>query len=320
LLLGVTQRMERNENIIDFLDLISNVMEAYTVALFTVENEKENIIKLFSHRSFSKNIDGECRLFSGEGFVSWVHREQKSVLVNHFERSTTTLKFYTSDEEIKSLVAVPLPDRAGVLYVDSKKSYRFTEEREKICRQMSLTALALLRARQEAAEKKVFENMLSLSGEMDILLGRDQSRDVFLREGLEIISKRLELDFTFFVIPDEIVHYCQPGARKGSFIHRAASPDSFSRDGLLGWSIKNRKQIVRENIPPKTKSYVLNKEEFLGNYSNFVGVPLSLAGSTRHGGAGLIKPSGCRWHSLEVETAGHVIQRFYQKWCAQEKK
>jgi hypothetical protein len=311
--------MEENVTIRDFLDLVCNVMEAYTAALFAVENEEEKIIKIFSYRSFSKNIDGECCLSPGEGFVSWVQREQKSVLVNHFERSTTTLKFYKQDEEIKSLLAVPLPEQEGVLYVDSKKSYRFTEEREKICRQMAVTALALIRAEREGAIKRVLDNMLSFSGEMDMLLLREQTREGLLREALEILGRRLDLDFAFFVVPEEIVHYCQQGIRKGSYIHRTSPPVSFSRDGLLGWSIKNGKKIVREKIVPTTKSFVLHKEESLGPFANFVGVPLFLPGAKRKGGVGLIKPAGSCWHALEVETAGNVVQRFFRKWSSMEK-
>jgi hypothetical protein len=311
--------MENKLTIRNFLDLVCNVMEAYTTALFTVENEQEKILKLFSHRSFSKNIDEECRLAPGEGFVSWVHREQKSVLVNHFERSTTTLKFYGQDEEIKSLLAVPLPEQEGVLYVDSKKSYRFTEEREKICRQMAVTALALIRAEKDGAAKMVMDNMLSFSAEMDMLLMRDQSREALLRETMELISRRVDLDFIFFVVPEEIVHYCQQGVRKDSYIHRTSPPSSFSREGLLGWSIKNGKKIVREKIVPSAKSFVLHKEESLGPFANFVGVPLYQATAKRKGGVGLIKPAASNWHSLEVETAGHVVQRFFRKWCAMEK-
>jgi putative methionine-R-sulfoxide reductase with GAF domain len=303
----------------NFLDLVTNVMEAYTAALFNVEAEKEGTLKLFSYRSFSKNIDADCRLLSGEGFVSWVQREQKSVLVNNFDRSTTTLKFYSQDEDIKSLLAVPLPEQEGVLYVDSKKSYRFTEEREKICRQMAFTALALIRARKEGEEKRIMERMLSFSGEMDELLLREQTREELLKEALEIISRWLVLEFAFFVVPEEVVHYCQQAVMKGNYIHRTNPPGSFSEDGLLGWAIRNGKKVVREKIVPKAKSFILNREESLGPFANFVGVPLWLPGSRKKGGVGLIKPAAEKWSKLEIETAGHVVQRFFRQWSAKGK-
>lgn len=305
--------MQESKKLSQYLDVVSNVMEAYTAALFTVADPQDNTLKIFSCRSFSKKIDPACLLAPGEGFVSWVHREQKSVLVKHFDRSTTTLKFYREDEEIKSLLAVPLPDREGVLYVDSKKSYRFTEEREKICHQLATTALALIRSEQEEAEKRVIDNLLGMSDELDELLAREVTREAMLREGLEIVSRRLGLDFAFFVVPDEIVHYCQPGARAGHFIHRSVPPGSFSRDGLLGWSIKNRKKIVRENISG-AKSFVLHREESLGPFANFVGVPLSLPGGKKKGGVGLIRPPAASWHGREVDTAAAVAQRFFRCW------
>ncbi|MDA8163871.1 MAG: hypothetical protein M0017_02395 [Desulfobacteraceae bacterium] len=305
--------MHQSKKLSQYLDVVTNVMEAYTAALFTVADPQEKTLKIFSCRSFSKKIDPSCLLAPGEGFVSWVHREQKSVLVKNFDRSTTTLKFYREDEEIKSLLAVPLPDKEGVLYVDSKKSYRFTEEKEKICHQLAITALALIRGEQEEAEKRVVDNLLGLSDEMDELLGREGAREALLRDGLEIVSRRLGLDFAFFVVPEEVVHYCQPGARAGHYIHRTVPPSSFSRDGLLGWSIKNRKKIVREKISG-AKSFVLNKEESLGPFANFVGVPLSLPGGTKKGGVGLIRPPAATWHAREVDTAAAVAQRFFRVW------
>lgn len=308
-----------NNNVHEFMKLVSNVMEAYTTALFTIKDRKENILAIKSCCTFSKNIDEQSKIHPGEGFVSWVHREQKSVLVSNFERSTTTLKFYKTDEAIKSLLAVPLPDQQGVLYTDSKKSYRFTEEREKICRQMAMTALALLQSETEAAEKVILSGMLSFSGEMDMLLSADQTREALLREGLEIVGRSLGLEYVFFVVPDEIVHYCQRGVRKGQFIHRNSPNGSFSREGLLGWAIKNRKNLVREKIAATQKSYVLSKEESLGPFTNFVGIPLYQLGARRDGGAGLIKPATGRWHPLEVENAGHIMQRFYRKWSSLDK-
>jgi hypothetical protein len=308
--------MQESKKISAFLDMVSNVMEAYTAALFTAADHQEKTLKIFSYRSFSKKIDKECQLAPGEGFVSWVHREQKTVLVKHFNRSTTTLKFYLEDEEIKSLLAVPLPDKEGVLYVDSKKSYLFTEEKEKICHQLAATALALIRGEQVEEEKRILDNLLAFSCEMDGLLARKTNRETLLKEGLEIVSHRLGLYFAFFVVPEDIIHYCQPGIRTGQYIHRASPPSSFSRDGLLGWAIKNRKKIVRKKIPPGAKAFVLNKEESLGPFANFVGVPFYLPGTRKAGGMGLIRPPAAIWHAREVETIAAVAQRFFQLWYA----
>lgn len=296
--------------------MVSNVMEAYTAALFTEEDSREKTLQLFSCRSFSKKIDSESRLAPGEGFVGWVHREQKPVLVKHFDRSTTTLKFYLEDEEIKSLLAVPLPEKKGVLYVDSKKSYRFTEEKEKICHQLATTALALIRGEEAAAEKEILDNLLAFSCEMDELLGRQVTGEVLVGEGMEIVSRRLGLDFAFFVVPEEIVHYCRPGVQADHYIHRTSPPNSFSRDGLLGWAIKNRKKIVRKKIGPGAKAFVLNKEETLGPFANFVGVPLYLPGVRKKGGIGLIRPPAAVWHAREVDTIATVVLRFFRLWCA----
>ena len=48
-----------------------------------------------------------------------------------FDRDTRNLKLYLRDEGIKSFMAVPVGD-AGVLCVDSKRNYVFTEKNQKI--------------------------------------------------------------------------------------------------------------------------------------------------------------------------------------------
>ncbi len=130
--------MKNIESIRDIIFLVSNVMEGYSVALFVADKEGENCLRLFCYDSFSKNIEKDCRLEKGEGLIGWVYREQKPLVVNNFDNDTSTLRLYTKNEDIKSFMAVPLPYKKGVLCVDSKKSYVFTEEKEKIFKQISI--------------------------------------------------------------------------------------------------------------------------------------------------------------------------------------
>ena len=147
--------LKTNARIIEFIELISNIMETYTTTLFLAGDREGDTLFLHSFYSLGKNIKKNCKVMSGEGIIGWVYREQKSVLATYFDkRDATTLKFYELDEDIKSLIAIPLPEKYGVLCIDSKKSYVFTEEKEKILKQMAHILFSLMKVENEISEKK----------------------------------------------------------------------------------------------------------------------------------------------------------------------
>ena len=64
----------------NIIELISNVMEAYTTALF-IADEKKEFMQLFCFQSFCKKIKKKCIIKNGEGLLGWVLREQKNVWI-----------------------------------------------------------------------------------------------------------------------------------------------------------------------------------------------------------------------------------------------
>ncbi|MEA2085096.1 MAG: GAF domain-containing protein [Thermodesulfobacteriota bacterium] len=299
----------------NFIDLVCNVMEAYTAALFVVDKHEKNGIKLYCCHSFSKQIDWDCRIFPGEGIVGWVYREQKSIPAHYFERSTTTLKFYKKDEEIKSLLAVPLPSKAGVLYVDTKKSYTLTEKKERILGHMALTAFSLVESVKEKEENGKLLNLLEISKNMDKIISMYGEKKEILRKGYEIIGKGLRLSTVLFVVPDHIVMCCEADAVNKKFRIREFDLSFFSYDGLLGWCIKREKKLVRERIVEnKERSFILNRDESFGFFSNFVGIPMNIPNTDLKGGMGLVKKGAERWEKREIDIVSKLAQRLFLGW------
>ncbi len=201
--------MKTKKRINSFIELISNIMEAYTVILFLADEEDESVLNLSSFCSLSRSLNKKCTIVRGEGIVGWVHKEKKPVLASHFDkRDATTLKFYEKDENIKSLLAIPLPEKYGVLYVDSKKSYIFTEEKEKILTQMSHVLVSVLKSEKEIAEKKLLEFLLTLSLNSNELLSCNLKKDVFIEEFLDFFCDRLDLKYVIFGICHAAVAIC----------------------------------------------------------------------------------------------------------------
>ncbi len=111
-----------------FSQLIFNVYEAFTVALFV--RERENL-RCISSVTFSTSFDRSRTLPVEGSLPGWVLKHNEPLIVPNFDKDEEILGYYGSREDIKSFMAYPV-DQDGVLVVDSKKKYVFTDKEKKI--------------------------------------------------------------------------------------------------------------------------------------------------------------------------------------------
>jgi GGDEF domain-containing protein len=108
--------------------LIFNVYEAFTVALFL--REKDQLI-CRSSVTFAGSFDRN-RSISVEGSLpGWVIKHGEPLVIPNFDKDEETLGYYGTPEGIKSFMGYPMEDE-GVLVVDSKKKWVFTDKEKKI--------------------------------------------------------------------------------------------------------------------------------------------------------------------------------------------
>ncbi len=111
--------------------LVGNVTDAFTVALFLVDDQDEDILRLSAFQSLSNNVIKNASIPVGRGLVGWVAKNGRATHATNYDRDTKTLWFYSKDEEIKSFAAAPVFDGdrvIGVLSIDSKQHYIFTNK------------------------------------------------------------------------------------------------------------------------------------------------------------------------------------------------
>lgn len=297
----------------EFIDLISNIMESYTTSLFLADDSDGGELTLYYFHSLSKNIKKDCKVQSGEGIIGWVFREQKSVLASYFDkRDATTLKFYDKDEDIKSLVAIPLPENYGVLCVDSKKSYVFTEEREKILRQMSQVLVSIINAEKEINEKKILENLLFLSLNTNELIVNTKDKNEFAKEFLELLIERTLLELVVFVYEDKIVSFTYKLNNKN--IYKELSYDYFDQYGLIGWVLKNNKELFLEKLSRSEKSFIVNRDEPFENITNFLCLPLISKKNKTTGALAFVKKINEKWLAKEKKTMVLLSNLFFKEY------
>lgn len=136
-----------DEEISRAVRLVANVTDAFTAALFLMDDKKADALKLKAFQSLSGSVIADAEFPIGHGLVGWVAKTGKSTQTSNFKADSSTLGFYGRDEDIKSFAASPLFDGdrvMGVLCVDSKKSYVFTEKMGKILDEFAETLAGII--------------------------------------------------------------------------------------------------------------------------------------------------------------------------------
>lgn len=98
-------------------------------------------VVLAGMHSLSTDIKSQCRVRLGSGLIGWVAKHQQPIHVSPFEHDSRTLGMYTTDQQLKSLIGIPVilnetaagvKNVAGVIACDSKKSYAFSKLQGKL--------------------------------------------------------------------------------------------------------------------------------------------------------------------------------------------
>ncbi len=120
-------------DLFSLVTLVSNVTEAYSACLF-LENKRRKEFQLTTFHSLSPHIIPNASIKYGQGFMGWVLKNNEPLCLNQFNKDTIVLGYYGRDEDIKTFMATPLPSTmtTGVLAVDGKKRWSFTNKSQKI--------------------------------------------------------------------------------------------------------------------------------------------------------------------------------------------
>ena len=121
--------MISSNQLLHLIDLIGNVADAHTVALFEAKGDK---LEMREHFTLSHNLDRNVSILMGEGPIGLAAETLKPQLVENIETGFTGI--YKKPEELKGLLAVPVISEKllGVLVVDTKESYQISIKLQKI--------------------------------------------------------------------------------------------------------------------------------------------------------------------------------------------
>lgn len=219
--------------------LIANTTEAYTAALFKVNLETETV-ELAAAQTLSRELIPGAKFRFGQGLVGWVAQNKRRVAASPFEMDSTTLMYYSKDQELKSFIAIPIfgsnSTLLGVLAIDSKKNYAFSQMVDKVicdCATVAGQFFELTKAQKvvptvcKSKLEEVLEVLRSQKDEASLLsAASDLPQDFIVRDSLVVLS------------------LSENGNGKGVFYSRAA--ETVENNRLLEIVCRHKKLISKE--------------------------------------------------------------------------
>ncbi|MBI5602239.1 MAG: GAF domain-containing protein [Deltaproteobacteria bacterium] len=292
----------------ELIQLISNVTEAFTTALFLID-PVQNKLTLRNHQSLSLHINPDTSLQMGDSLIGWVAKNQRPVNIAQFDRDTRNLKLYLRDEKIKSFLAVPVGE-VGVLCIDSKRNYVFTDKDQKILQDFAWQVLQILHAQWIGKKESQQNRILNFFNAINALSHEQQDLNQYYQKVLSRCRLFSNTDAAFLVLVPKKGDRYKIVASDGTLTAPLKKNVLSIEMGLTGWVIREKKPLVRRSMKPRThKSYVFFPDDPCMHFQSYIGLPLCFFGKL-YGAMNLIGHRENDWQEDEIQalvSAGQTI-------------
>ena len=294
----------------DIAVLLSNCLDAFTAAVF-VWDDRSKLLTLRAFHSLSKHIISELQ-FSPEdgGLIGWVAKNNQPLTVDHFDRDSRILPYYGSDENIKSFLAVPLGGPRGVISVDSKRQYVFTNKDQKLLSGFATVAANALGAERESMRYLRQRQLLTLWRRADALPADTDDPTPYLNRLLDSVCPYLPADAALVAVPIKDGQSLQPVAASGGLpatLLRNAYPVD---QGIMGWIYHNRKSLTIPKFRSPTRiPFLFGPRDGIGSIGGLIGMPLAWEAEEVAGVMAFISRTEANWGKEEIGAVTALVRR-----------
>jgi signal transduction protein with GAF and PtsI domain len=275
--------MYRNNWLDRILGLVCSVFDGYSAVLFLKGKGQEHC--LASSFSLGDSIKPGTMITPGAGLVGWIIKNKKPLLINKFDRGVGCLGYYPDEGEskIKAFMGVHLPANAGVLCVDSKKTYSFSDKDQKILHQFA-QLIENIRADVHMADMSAksmdYYRYLTLVHSLRVKFPKWR---VFLERLLQVLAQATGFRYCFMAARDEVGQgYFVEGLSRDILPELDFSVHKFRMDsGLVGWVFKYGTPVFSGEQDGPTDLPLFGKEFPSLNFKSVICVPLIVHRKTR---------------------------------------
>ncbi|MGB9594998.1 MAG: sensor domain-containing diguanylate cyclase [Candidatus Poribacteria bacterium] len=260
------------------IELVSNVMEAYTTAVFLADNKKR-ILRLWEYYSLGDNVDPDAKIPFGMGPIGIVAETKNDFDLTKFsERDSSLLKMYSKNESIKSFFAVPIINKdgifEGVLTVDSKKTFFFSNKQQKLLKLFAEQFSFLLNNIRIQTFIDTETADIQFLYEFCDEIARAQDIESVIKLATDFIARLIECDSYFISLKSNKSkdgEFCVAVSQSRKDITGLIFSDQC---GLAGRVIEDKKPFLLSNRKEELGSYIFTPSESIGRVRSFLGVPL----------------------------------------------
>ena len=272
--------MHQNQSLDTILGIICSVFDAYSSVLFL--KGSGSVYVLASYFSLGDNISQDSRIEPGTGLVGWIIRNNKPLLINKFDRNSGCLGYYNTggESKIKAFMGCPLSRGLGVLCLDSKKTYSFSEKDQRILHQFAQLIESIIGDFSRIdlnVRKQNYYHFLSIVYELREKYPRWKN---FLAKLLQVLSRASGFEYAFLVVRDELGRgFFLEGWNKeivGLNLGQKFSIDT----GLMGWVFKNGSAIFSADQNSLSLS-LFGKDVNTSLFKSIICLPLIVHKKTR---------------------------------------
>ena len=265
------------------LGIICSVFDAYTVALF--ERDSGGTYKMAGSFSLGDKVATGAPVREGHGLVGWIARNKTPLLVSNFDQRRNNLGYYRDGEEqnIKAFMGCSFPGGGGVLCVDSKRQYSFSERDQKMLYLFAefLEKLSVT-AHQEASQAEAMRYYAALR--LIYVLRREHTRWAdFLHSFLDIISKASGYEYCALCtkLPDG-ESYLIEGENYPLLAKDPDNPKVYGLSrGMVGWVFRNSAPLFSGGGAGAPDAPLLGRVEDIPAFQSSLALPLIIQRKVR---------------------------------------
>ncbi len=310
------------------VDLLSNILEAYTTAFFIVD-PKNRQLHLVAVQSLSKHVTADASLpMEQSGILSQVHKSGQTVHLDKLPEVTTeltnTLPFYIAGEShIKGLFATPVGKGLGVLYIDTKYAWGFSDKQQKWILEIARLLHELVEHQECVRQQQSYTRILDFFYRLDQTALQGCGLEEYCQVVVTECARLMDIDYAFLAFQDN-------GEPRYRLL--AATPNvpanlldqSFSlKRGLIGWTFQNQKVLQIPKLHPEaTDHYLCIPGEPLPHTGSLWGLPAKM--TLGHGLVlALLSSAPRQWpkeEQLAIQHLFHILhllleQVYYKEHC-----
>lgn len=264
------------------LCIVSSVFDAYSAVLFLPAEDGDGF-RLAASFSLGDFIITDENFRPEKGLISWLLRTHEPLRLTNFDREKNTLGYYYREEEvgIKAFMAFPIAT-GGVLCVDSKREYSFSEKDQKM---LHLFADLIAGMQKEKGRSIIAGNIPRYFVEFNVLreLRNKYKRwPQYILNFVRTLAEATGFDYCAFASTDgngEV--YKVECETRPILLDGGQSVLLPLGSGLTGWVFRNEQPVFAGAMEAAPATMLFGKQVEMPDFQAAVCLPVTVSRSTR---------------------------------------